>query len=82
MSENVKEIHKCDICESDFDDIHQLINHVNLNHSPLGVLLKNMGIPEFRRNDLQWIKRNLPFNNSQHPDFEQAWKLLGMMNNE
>jgi hypothetical protein len=42
-------------------------------------LLKNMDIPEFRRTDISWLKRNLPFNNSEHPDFDRAWELLQEM---
>jgi hypothetical protein len=39
-------------------------------------LIKNMDIPEFRRHDRGWLQRNLPFNNSEHPDFPKAWELL------
>ena len=88
MSENLEEARRkvlfeqtvCSVCDTEFEDADQLIDHITLNHSELGDLLKNMDIPELRRNDIQWIKRNLPFNNSNHPDFAQAWKLLGMDN--
>ena len=70
----------CGMCDTQFESNDQLMDHVVLNHSELGDLLKNMDIPELRRNDINWIKRNLPFKNSQHPDFAQAWKLLGMEN--
>jgi len=42
--------------------------------------LSTMNIPEFRKNDIGWLKRNLPFKNSNHPDFARSWELLGENN--
>ena len=58
---------KCPICFGDESELSQL--------------LKNMDIPELRRNDIPWLTRNLPFKNSTHPDFARAWELLGNMIN-
>lgn len=38
-------------------------------------LLVEMKIPEQRRTDLGWLRRNLPFFDK-HPDFMEAWTLL------
>jgi hypothetical protein len=67
----------CSWCDYKGSSAELLANHVMLNHHLLG-LLKTMDIPEWRRNDIEWLRRNLPFNNSGHPDFARAWKLLGM----
>jgi hypothetical protein len=45
-------------------------------------LVKNMDVPEFRTHDFGWLRRNLPLNFSEHPDFAQVWKLLGGRNND
>lgn len=39
-------------------------------------LLRNMYIPELRRTDMGWLKRNLPVRNRAHPNFKEAMSLI------
>ena len=39
-------------------------------------LLKTMNIPEARLKDVNWLIRNLPIRNSQHPNFTRAMTIL------
>ena len=42
----------------------------------LDVLIENMDVPEMRRNDLNWLSRNLAIRNSDNPGFELAETLI------
>lgn len=46
------------------------------NTDRLVEILKTMEIPEGRKGDYFWLRRNLMFNNSTHPDFEEAIRIL------
>lgn len=35
-----------------------------------------MDVPEKRKGDLQWLRRNLPIRNSGHPDFKQVFQMV------
>jgi len=39
-------------------------------------LIKTMDIPDFRRNDVAWLNRNMVIRNANHENFEQALKLI------
>jgi hypothetical protein len=39
-------------------------------------ILVEMNLPESRRFDVAWLNRNLAFNNSKHPKFEEASNLI------
>jgi len=60
----------CGLCDLKVEEIN--------NKLELKQLLEKMDIPDARRSDIPWIKRNLPINNSEHPDFAKTWELLGM----
>jgi len=44
-------------------------------------LLDNMDVPEGRKNDLNWLARNLAIRNSEHPDFTKAKNLVSELRN-
>jgi hypothetical protein len=46
------------------------------NTKRLNEILKTMDIPEGRIHDTFWLRRNLMFNNKDHPDFEEAIRIL------
>lgn len=35
-----------------------------------------MDVPPLRKNDMQWLKRNLAVRNGKHPDFIEAFRLI------
>lgn len=39
-------------------------------------LLNEMNVPEFRKNDLRWLARNLGIYNGGHPNYEEARILI------
>lgn len=39
-------------------------------------ILDTMEVPPLRRNDMQWLKRNLAVQNGKHPDFKEAFRLI------
>lgn len=39
-------------------------------------ILDQMDVPEMRKSDLGWLKRNLGIRNSGHPLFNQAMELI------
>jgi hypothetical protein len=49
---------------------------VGANTDRLNEILQTMDIPEGRIHDFFWLRRNLAFNNSEHPDFEEAIRIL------
>lgn len=44
--------------------------------------LKTMNVPAKRMEDIGWLNRNLFFQNANHPDFEEAWKIIGQLHKE
>jgi hypothetical protein len=46
------------------------------NTEALNKILDTMDIPENRKNDLNWLRRNLGVRNSSHPDFNKAVVLI------
>lgn len=39
-------------------------------------MLDEMDVPEKRKNDLEWLKRNLAIRNSNHPFFKDAMAII------
>lgn len=39
-------------------------------------MLDKMDVPEGRKDDLGWLRRNLPIRNSDHQDFRAAFRLV------
>lgn len=39
-------------------------------------ILETMDVPELRKGDMKWLVRNLPIRNSEHPDLDEAKRLL------
>ena len=44
--------------------------------SELQLILSTMDVPEGRKNDLPWLKRNLAIRNRVHPEFGRAMELI------
>lgn len=42
----------------------------------LNSILDGMTVPEMRKQDLSWLRRNLAINNGGHPDFHEAMRLV------
>ena len=47
-----------------------------LTKDRLQEVIATMDVPEFRRNDIWWLSRNLHINNPRHPRLADALKLL------
>ena len=47
----------------------------------LQAILDTMDIPELRRTDMGWLKRNLAFRNRLHPKFQRALELILLLSN-
>lgn len=45
-------------------------------YNRLQEIISTMDIPRYRIEDILWLDRNIHFKNSQHEDFEEAWKLI------
>ena len=46
------------------------------NNQTLQELLKQMDVPEFRKNDMNWLMRNLAVRNSDKPLFKETIKQI------
>lgn len=42
-------------------------------------LTKDMDVPEFRRNAVNWLSRNLAIRNSTHPQYPEAKKIVNKL---
>jgi hypothetical protein len=45
----------------------------------LQAMLNNMSVPEERKTDLHWLRRNLGINNSDKPQYKDAMRLIKEM---
>lgn len=42
-------------------------------------LLNGMDVPEFRKEDPKWLKRNLAVRNAEHPNYNKAQELISKL---
>lgn len=52
------------------------------NQEKLENILNQMDIPQFRKNDMGWLMRNIRIRNQNHPDIEEAVSLINTINKE
>lgn len=48
----------------------------SINRVKILQLVKDMDVPEQRKTDIHWLKRNLGIRNSNHPNFNQVIALI------
>jgi hypothetical protein len=69
-------VHVIDYLRTTIDSWNDIDRRIQMNDKEAAEILDTMKIPEGRKKDWEWLRRNLAIRNREHPQFSRVFMFI------